>query len=168
MPGRTPAEAVGEYVGAIQRAVSCITDAIVGVGGGYYISDTPHTLELNERRPVRLGGTSRLWMAFSRYYRIIKYDSPRAMWTVEEVGYRHRIMDSDRRETLAYHWHPMGRSSFIAQHLHIGHGAMLGREEFHTAHLPTGRVSLADIIRLLIRDFGATPRRPNWESILNY
>ncbi len=44
---------------------------------------------------------------------------------------------------------------------------MLRREELQTAHLPTGYVSLADIIRLLIRDFGATPRRRDWESVLS-
>ena len=166
MPGRTPAEAVGEYVDTVQRVVSCITDAVVEVGGGYYVSNTPHTLALSERRPARVGGMSRLWLAFRQYYRVIRHDPPRTMWTVEEVGYRYRIMDDDRREILAYHWHPMGRSSFITQHLHIGHGAMLGREEFQTAHLPTGRVSLADILRLLIRDFGAVPRRRDWESVL--
>ena len=166
MPGRTPAEAVGEYVDSIQRAVSCVTNAVVGVGGGYYVSDTPHTLDLNERRPVRLGGATRLWLSFRQYYRVVEYDFPGEMWTVEEVSYRYRIMDDDHREILAYHWHPMGRSSFITQHLHIGHGAMLGLEEFQTAHLPTGRVSLADILRFLIRDFGAVPRRPDWESVL--
>lgn len=55
----------------------------------------------------------------------------------------------------------------VSQYLHIGHGAMLGREELHTAHLPTGYVSLPDIIRLLIRDFHATPRRHDWQSILS-
>ena len=61
----------------------------------------------------------------------------------------------------------MGRSSFISQHLHIGHGAIAAREELHTAHLPTGYVSLPDIIRLLIRDFHAAPRRSDWQSILS-
>ena len=168
MPGRTPAEAVGEYVDAIQRAVSCITDAVVGVGGGYYVSDSPHILTLNERRPVRLRRMPDVWLAFRKYYRIVESEIRHAPWTVEEEGYEYSIMDADRREVLAYHWHPMGRSSFITQHLHIGHGAMLGRDELQTAHLPTGRVSLADTIRLLIRDFGATPRRPDWESILNH
>ncbi len=166
MPGRTPAEAVGEYVDTIQRAVSCITDAIVGVGGGYYVSDSPHILTLNERRPVRLGGMSRIWLAFRKYYRIVESEIHHAPWTVIEEGYEYSILDDDRREILAYHWHPMGRSSFISQHLHIGHGAIFGREEFQTAHLPTGHVSIADILRLLIRDFGIIPRRRDWESVL--
>ena len=53
------------------------------------------------------------------------------------------------------------------QRLHIGHGAMAAREELHAAHLPTGYTSLADIIRLLIRDLRVTPRRSDWQSILS-
>ncbi len=165
--GRTPAEAVGEYIDATQLLVSCVTDAVVGVGGGYYASDRPHTLSLNDRRHIRIRGTSRLWLFLRQYYRIIESGIPRTPWTVIETGYEYSIMDADQREILAYHWHPMGQSSFISQHLHIGHGAMTAREELHTAHLPTGYVSLPDIIRLLIRDFGAIPRRGDWESVLS-
>lgn len=165
--GRTPAEAVSQYIDTIQLLVSCVTDAVVGVGGGYYVSDISHILALNERRPVRIRGVSRLWLSLQQYYRIVESQVPRTQWTVIETGYRYRIMDSDQREILAYHWHPTGRSSFISQHLHIGHGAMAAREELQTAHLPTGYVALADIIRLIIRDFRATPRRHDWESVLS-
>ena len=167
MPGRTPAEAVGQYIDTIQLLVSCVTDAVVGVGGGYYVSDIPHILSLNESRPVGIRGASRLWLSLQQYYRIVESRVPQTRWTVIETGYRYRIMDSNHREILAYHWHPMGRSSFISQHLHIGHGTMAAREELQTAHLPTGYVSLPDIIRLLIRYFRTTPRRHDWESVLS-
>ena len=167
MLGRTPAEAVAHYIDTMQQPVSCVTNAVVGVDGGYYVSDMPHTLSLNRRHPVRLAGTSRLWIAFRQYYRIVESELPRIRWTVIETGYEYSIMDADQREILAYHWHPTGRSSFISQHIHIGHGAFLTREELHTAHLPTGYVSLSDIIRLLIGDLRVTPRRSDWQSILS-
>ena len=167
MPGRTPAETVNDYVESLQPTVSCISDAIIGVGGGYYPAAIPHILEFNQGNPARLRGTSRLWLFFEQYYRIVHPEISGNLWAVLEVGYRYRIMDSDHREILAYHWHPVGQSPFISQHLHIGHGAMLEREELHTAHLPTGYVSLADIIRLLIRDLRVTPRRSDWQSILS-
>ena len=106
MPGRTPAEAVNEYIDAIQRAVSCLSDAVAHVGGGYHVSERPHTLELNNGRPARLGGPSRLWLSFQQYYRIVQSEVSRAMWTVVEEGYRYRIRDAGGREILAYHWHP--------------------------------------------------------------
>ncbi len=54
MWGRTPAEAVNNYVDPIQLAVSCVSDAVVNVRGGYYPSNTSHTLVMNENTPVRL------------------------------------------------------------------------------------------------------------------
>ena len=167
MPGRTPAQAVNSYMESIQLAVSCVSYAVVNVGGGYYPADRPHTLRLNEDRPIRLGGPARIWLYFQQYYRVAQSETSGNSWTVAEVGYRYRILDTNHREILAYHWHPIGQSSFISQHLHIGHDAMTAREELHTAHLPTGYVSLPDIIRLLIRDFGATPRRGDWQSIMS-
>ncbi len=167
MLGRTEAEAVSNYVGMIQRAVSCVSDSVVSVRGGYYVADTSHTLILNRGNPVRLRGTSALWLSIQQYYRIVESGESRTPWAVSEVGYRYNVMDADAKEILAYHWHPTGQGPFISQHLHIGYGAMLGREEFQNAHLPTGYVSVVDIMRFLIRDFGVSPRRGEWESILN-
>ena len=82
MPGRTPAEAVSEYVESIQLAVSCISDAVATVKGGYYPAHRPHTLELNEGSLVRLRGTSRLSLFVQQYYRIVESRAPRTRWTV--------------------------------------------------------------------------------------
>ena len=53
------------------------------------------------------------------------------------------------------------------RYLHIGHGAIIGREELHHAHLPSGHVAIPDILRLLISDFGASPRRHDWRAVLD-
>ena len=166
MPGRTPAQAVREYVDAIQLAVSCVSDTVADVKGGYYVSDTPHILELNGSNPVRIGGTSGIWLILQQYYRIVQLEVSPSLWTVQEDGYYYEILDADHREILAYHWHPTGLSYYAAHHLHIGHGAIIGREELHHAHLPSGHVSVADILRLLISDFGASPRRHDWQAVL--
>jgi hypothetical protein len=34
-------------------------------------------------------------------------------------------------------------------------------------HIPTGHVELADIVRFLIAEVGARPRKRDWESILS-
>ena len=167
MLGRTPPEAVNNYVDPIQRAVSCVSDSVVSVDGGYYVSHTAHVLALNRGIPVRLGGISRVWLSLQQYYRIIETEVPDDMWTVVETGYEYEILDANHREILAYHWHPTGLSSFVSQHLHLGYGASVGREDLLAAHLPTGYVSIAGMLSLLIRDFGVTPRRPDWESVLS-
>ena len=167
MTGRTPAEAVSNYIGSIQRLISCISDAVVSVEGGYYVSDTSHVLRLNQDRPVRLGRMSGLWLTLKQYYHIVETEGLRVHWTIAIEGYEYTIVDSDGREILTYHWHPGGQSPIAFHHLHLEHGAEVGREELQTAHLPTGYVSVADIIRLLIVDFGATPQRGDWESVLD-
>ncbi len=167
MQGRTPVEAVNNYIDPIQLAVSCVSDSVVSVDGGYYPSAIPHLLTMNREAPVRLGGESRLWFLLYKYYQIFESDSPSASWTVTETGYRYSIIDDEGRDVLEYHWHPVGQSPIIAPHLHIGHGAMIGRVEIGNVHLPTGQVSISDILRMLIRDFSVTPRREDWESVLN-
>ena len=166
MLGRTPADAVNNYVSLIQRLVSCVSDAVASVDGGYYVSDTSHALRLNRGRSVRISGTTNLQMAFQQYYRIVETEVQRTQWIVIVEGYEYKLLDTDGKEILIYHWHPRGQGAIAFHHLHIGHGAEVSREELQTAHLPTGYVSVADILRLLITDFRASPRRDDWESIL--
>ena len=167
MRGRTPAEAVSNYIDPIQLAVSCVTDSIVSVDGGYYPSALPHLLTMNREIPVRLGGESRLWFLLYKYYRIVESDSPGASWMVAETGYHYAFIDADGRDVFEYHWHPVGQSPIITPHLHIGYGAMVGRAEISNAHFLTGYVSISGVLRMLIRDFDVTPRRPDWESVLD-
>ena len=166
MTGRMPAEAVNNYVGSIQQLISCVSDSVVSVEGGYYVSDTSHVLRLNQGRPVRLGILPSLWLTLQQYYHIVETEGTRVHWTIAIEGYEHTIIDSDGREILTYHWHPRGQSAIAFHHLHMEHGAEVGREELQTAHLPTGYVSIADILRLLIMDFRVAPRRSDWESVL--
>ena len=89
-------------------------------------------------------------------------------------GYRYQLFDSQDREILAYHWHPEGISPIAYPHLHLS-GRLspldLGPRQEPAAlgemHLPTGDVTLADVVRLLITEFGIAPRRADWEAILD-
>ncbi len=100
MLGRNPPEAVSSYIESVQSAASCLSDAVVSVGGGYYPAEIPHILEFNRGNPVRLRGTSRLWLYFQQYYRIVRSEIPGALWTVIEAGYEYSILDSVHREIL--------------------------------------------------------------------
>ena len=93
---------------------------------------------------------------------------------VRAASYRYRLLDANEREILAYHWHPIGVSPITYPHLHLsGRLAPLDlgpREDpvrLGGMHLPTGGpVTLADVVRLLITEFGVIPRRADWEQIL--
>jgi hypothetical protein len=99
-------------------------------------------------------------------------DSTRSYW-VQATSYRYQLLDGEEREILAYHWHPVGLSSITYPHVHLsGRLAPLdtGRGAEPVAlggmHLPTGLVTLADIVRLLITEFGVEPRRDDWATVL--
>ena len=56
------------------------------------------------------------------------------------TGYRRFIMptleDLEGEEIIAYSWHPYGASPVRYPHLHLEHGARIGRPELIGAHLP--------------------------------
>lgn len=74
---------------------------------------------------------------------------------VQTTNYRYHILDRDGREILAYHWHPEGVSSVTDPHLHLS-GRLnpldTGPRDvpipLGDMHLPTGIVSLAQVVRL--------------------
>ena len=163
---RSPAEAVSTYRSDVQRQVSCVTDAVVGVGGGYYPSSEPHFLAMNNGLPAALGGASRLRFRLQQNYRIVESGSRGNAWQVDVVGYNYAVLDSNLTEVILYHWHPIGNSHVETPHLHLEQGAQVGRREVRDAHLPTGQVPLHAILRLLIQDLGVRPRRNDWEAVL--
>ena len=164
--GRSAAEAVNDYRHSIQRLVSCVTDSVMDVAGGYYISPIPHTLAMNGGQPTALGGPSRFMLALQQNYRIVESGPSEDTYRVEIAGYNYVVYDSERREVLIYHWHPRGNSSITTPHLHLKQGVQVGLPEVRDAHLPTGYIPLISFLRLLIVDLGAQPRRPDWDTIL--
>ena len=164
--GRSPAEAVNNYQSEVQRLVSSVTDAVVGVGGGYYPSPNPHFLTMSGGLPVALSGPSRLTLRLQQNYRIAESGVAGEGWQVDVVGYNYAVLDSELAEVLLYHWHPVSNSRVKSPHLHLKQGAKVGRVEVRDAHLPTGEVSLSAVLRVLIEEIGVNPRRSDWESIL--
>lgn len=85
-------------------------------------------------------------------------------WDAQVTGYIYALQQRDGVDLLAYHWHPASISRVTRPHLHLGHI----RHELVTprTHVPTGRVRLSDIARLVIEEFGALPRRRDWVAVL--
>ena len=166
MRGRTSAEAVNSYRHHIQALVSCVTNSVVDVAGGYHPGTYPHSLLLNHGQPVALGGASRLRLQLQQSYLIDPPTTRGGLWTVKIVAYAYTILDADHREVLNYHWHPIGNSPILGPHLHLEQGAMVGRPEIRDAHLPTGPIAMGEFLRLLVQDLLVAPERRDWESVL--
>ena len=100
-------------------------------------------------------------------YLIVEATAGPGRWSVKTAAYEYRLSDRDDREILAYHWHPAGSSHVRVPHRHLGPGAEIGLQPLATAHLPTGTVSLAEVIGFAIDGLGARPLRGDWRRVLD-
>lgn len=167
MAGKTPAEAVQNFLDPLSQALSCVTRAILLVGAGYYVADEPHALALSED-PAPLGRDRRYALKLIQHYRIVPAEGQRGPWKVETVAYYYTVIEADapHRDIFGYHWHPQGRSPITYPHLHLHSGADVGAPRMADAHFPTGRIAVEQVLRLLIKEFDVTPLRDDWETIL--
>ena len=152
------------FIEPLGKAVSCLANAVVNVGGGYHPSPQPHPLVLNDGATIRL--STDLFMRVLQHYRIVEDTSPRGPWKVSVVGYVYSLENSTRQELLSYQWHPSGRSPITFPHFHLGPGSRIGDERVARAHLPSGRIAPQAFLRLLITEFGVPPRRADWDAVL--
>jgi len=161
--GRTPQQALDNFVHPLQRALSCLCDGVLLASGVRSPSEV-HGLRL-ARAPQRLQAAEFLAIIFTCDYQIVETSDPGAPWQVRGQGYRCALHDAEH-EILAYHWHPLVRRGPSFPHLHLSAGAGVTHARLATAHLPTGLVQLEDVLRLAILTFGARPVRPDWDQVL--
>jgi hypothetical protein len=121
---------------------------------------------LGSGEAVRLRGPERIHLRVRLRVRVSQVEPPRGLWEAETAAYEYRLSDLDDREILAYHWHPDGQADVQTPHLHLGPAAEAGRASLLAAHLPTGPVSLREVLLLAVESFGGEPIRRDWPSIL--
>lgn len=170
MPGASPYEAVQACVAPLQRVIFCVSTAVLGVGGGTYISSAPHVLTLanGPERLGRTGGDGRPEVVLSVAQQYAIRDDGGGSHRVQTLAYTCKIDEAaEGHEILAYHWHPGSISPVRYPQLHLCFGARIGREEFRKAHLPTGRIALEDFVQFLIEGFEVRPAREDWLEVLN-
>jgi hypothetical protein len=168
LAGASPKQAVENFLRPLQRALSCVTAAVIDRQGGYDLRVT-YALTVNGGEPVRLARVNRpadIAIRIAQQYRIVHAEGDRGPLKVQTVAYMYTLEAADGREVFGYHWHPGSRSPFSFPHLHLEAGAMLGRPELLRAHLPTGRVSVEEFLRLVIDSFDVRARRRDWCAVL--
>jgi hypothetical protein len=112
-------------------------------------------------RIPRASDNSPWWLSAEQRYTLVETDDPaRGAWKASTRAYRYRL-DDDRGEVASWHWHPAGRSKAREPHMHVSDGPLAN------AHLPTRRVGLEAVLRLLLVDLGARPRRDDWSQVLS-
>jgi hypothetical protein len=164
---RTPYEAVRAFIRPLQQSLSCITRASLNIRGGYH-SGPDHPLTLAGAEPVRLAGDARWALAIEMRYRIVE-DAPAivaARWSVVPSMYVFTLYGPTGDMLIAYHWHPQGRSPIVTPHLHVG-SASNANDLLTGAHLPTGNVTLMDVVGLTVRELGVRSLRRDWAAVLD-
>lgn len=154
MPGRSPEEARKAFLQPLQRALSCITDAKLFVSRGKQPGDV-EALALSED-PLRLNSARVGLVQFVLGHQFRLVQESRKSWHVSTSAYRYHLLDDTGRELIGWHWHPDS----------LGDPRLRGRPHLHVptetidrrVHVPTGRVSVESILRLLLIDLAVPPR----------
>jgi hypothetical protein len=168
--GRNPAEAVRNFLDPLQQALSCITREPLYYHKGNDPSSDPYSLALRNS-PVKLGRDKLFTFRIGQQFEVIKGEGRLGPFKVQTLAYAYTLYALDKRddrerEIFSYHWHPRGQSPIIYPHLHLAQGAEVGRDDVRGAHFPTGRISLEEVLRLVIEEFHVKPLRHDWADIL--
>lgn len=168
MAGRTPQEAVRNFLAPLKAVVGCITSE------GFVTrfsprSDEPQTAAFQGGFAIltRRSGKA-LSLELAHRYTVTKTDNERESWEVSTAEYIYDVSDESDELIAAFHWHPLITQVGEAvqwPHLHA-YGAR-DALTLHKLHLPTGRISLEAVIRFLIEDLDVVPLRDDWSAILD-
>jgi hypothetical protein len=173
---RRTEDAVDALLTRLRRTAGCITDQPI---------IAPATRESRERReavfvpraePVRLrteSGNRIVLFQIGIDLVVSQTGRPTDDYDITIASYLYRILDREEREILAFHWHPTGLSNVTDPHLHLSsrlNPIDMGRNQeplpLVGMHIPTGFVTLEDVVRLLTIEFGITPHRDDWDALL--
>jgi hypothetical protein len=166
--GRTPEEAVRNFLEPLAAAVACVTDQ-------GFVSWRPRTGEpwrtahfqghfaILDRRNGQA-----LKLELRHRYAVSEAQGQRGLWAVSTAEYIYEVADERDDAIAAWHWHP--RSGQAGDEAHSPHLHAYGARDtltLHKLHLPTGRVPIEAVIRFLIEDLGVVPRHVDWSAILD-
>lgn len=173
MAGRTPTEAVEEFLLRLRASAGTITKAQLVTSrrgkdphGSHSVTFGPPS---NVGPLATLDDRPRLHLQLAHYYTVVETDDPeRGPWKVHTTGYLYSLVDAEGDELLNFHWHPDGQSPYKEPHVQIGSGVCPSTwyPKIGRAHIPSPRTSLEQVIRIALDAFEVQPLRPNWEQIL--
>jgi hypothetical protein len=137
--------------------LSCITHAQFFVAGrspgeieALTVSEDPLTLQSGRIGTVQL--------ELGHQFRVVQDEDG---WHVSTTAYRYHLLDGEGRELVAWHWHPAGTGDG-RPHIHVPAGPIDRR-----VHVPTGRVSIESVFRMLLTDLQIRPRREDYAQVLD-
>jgi hypothetical protein len=158
-------DAVERHRSAAQRAIGCVSTATLIVRQA--VSNHAHLrpVVLNNGEPAALNNDVLIRVTYV-------IDTSTVVGTgISVVGYGYTLLHDSGAEIVSYQWHPRTPESVPFPHVHFGPASVrpdsaVRPGDLHKVHFPTGYVSLEEVIRLAIVEFGVNPRRGDWATIL--
>lgn len=143
---------------------------IVSPGG--YTTGKVHSLAFAgaEIATIRTADGGRIGLDLGMQYEVVALpdDPVRGPYKVSTRKYMYTVKSPPDGEVLAWHWHPSTSGNAGHEpHVHVG-TRELGPESLlkKKMHIPTGRVSIEEVIRFCITELGGVPQRQDWLSVL--
>lgn len=142
--------------------------------------DGPDSYTVRFEQPARLRAFGPLHGAALRVFISLEHDrTAERMPIPQPVGvstrsYQIALLDRNEREVLAWHWQPgPALAGPDHPHVHVSAAARFpdaagqpAAVDLDKLHLPTGPVSLAAVVRMLVEEFGVHPRVADWRERL--
>lgn len=176
---RNAREFVRSYVASLEEALGCITHQRLHLSlnsTSRITAGHEYSALLGNADGVALRGAHPIRFTAIQTFRLVLTgtNGAQAAPAIQLVSYAYVFVDGDGRELLAFHWTPEARGSgeVLTPHLHVGARLLNGQQvvrprDMHKAHIPTGRVEPAAIVRFAITEFGVSPLLPNWRDVLD-
>jgi len=132
---------------------------------------------LNNGDPLRLRTTPppAVYLSLGQRFEIVRDDAVTdGPYRVHTREYWYQFSLEDGRELFAFHWTPDAADSRQRRypHLHVGVALLLPETPIlsgvlHKRHIPTGRISIENIVRFAIEELGAEPLIDTWHDVLD-
>lgn len=180
MVGRTPYVAWISYVAPLRDALRCITPErfVLKASTIGLLADTTYAVTLNDMNSVLLKGPNTLYLVAGQNILISEKTSARSRdrYQVQTLSYTYGFTiktECGEQELLTFHWnHDQAPSHSIAPgHLHVGRGLLANSTvirpgDFQNAHIPTGFITFAAVVRFAITELGVAPLTKDWNLVL--
>lgn len=153
MPGRNPRDAREAFLAPLRRSLSCITAAQLFVAGKQAGETEALTLS-DDPLPLNSGRIGTVKLVLGHQFRVVKDGEG---WHVSTTAYRYHLLDGSDRELIGWHWHP---GTVTYPHVHVDAGPIHRR-----VHVPTGRVSIESVLRMLVNDMDVPTIREDFREI---
>jgi hypothetical protein len=157
LPGRSPHEALDNFLSPIQRAISCVSKDVVRHAGDYELN-TPCAIQVGKQGTIKLKG-GKLYLTVQLNYEIINDPDEQGGYKINTTAYSYSIRDRHENEILRYDWHPH-IEQIPYPHVHMEDSTLKKH------HLPTSRIALEQVLRLIITQFDVKPKRKDWSAVL--